>query len=247
MPQHTELAWLMECTASFGELRRMTQFKDKSDQAGLRVAPGCSPTRCCMAADILLYDTDEVPVGDDQRQHVELARDLAIRFNHRFGDVFVVPEGGDPQGRRPDHGPPGPHREDVQVGRLPAGTVVPARRSNRAIEKKIKRAVTDTDTEVRFDPAAKPGVSNLLTILAAATDRKPQDLAGDYSQYGPFKADAAAAVVELLARSRSAIAELAADPGGVGQDPGRWAPTRPRPSRPPPCAGPRTPSASSPA
>ena len=118
-PEHTQLAWVMECTVTFGELPRMMQFKDKSasGRAGLRVA-GLFTYPALKAADILLYDTDEVPVGDDQRQHVELTRDIAIRFNHRFGETFVVPKAVMIPRRRPGHGPAEPHGEDVQVGRL---------------------------------------------------------------------------------------------------------------------------------
>jgi tryptophanyl-tRNA synthetase len=208
--EHTELAWMMECTAAFGELRRMTQFKDKSDKADF-VSGGLFTYPALMAADILLYDTDEVPVGDDQRQHVELARDLAERFNSRYGKTFTVPQATFPTAgaRIMDLQDPSSKMSKSEDGA--PGTILfldaPA-----VIEKKIKRAVTDTEAEVRFDVAAKPGVSNLLSILAAATGRTPEDCAVGYTQYGPLKADTAAAVIERLAPMQARYAELAADP-----------------------------------
>ena len=117
VPEHPRLAWLLECTATMGELRRMTQFKEKADgQDGVRAGLFTYPV--LQAADILLYDADLVPVGEDQRQHLELTRDLAMRFNGRYGTVFVVPEAPDPEPRRPGDGPPAPEEQDVQVGRL---------------------------------------------------------------------------------------------------------------------------------
>ena len=116
--EHTELTWILNCVATFGELRRMTQFKEKSEGQE-SVSVGLFDYPVLMAADILAYDTDRVPVGDDQRQHLELARDVAVRFNHRFGETLVVPGGGDPAGGGPGHGPAGADGEDVEVGRLP--------------------------------------------------------------------------------------------------------------------------------
>ena len=216
--EHSELAWLMECTASIGELRRMTQFKDKSEKAeegsGGFVSGGLLTYPALMAADILLYDTDEVPVGDDQRQHVELTRDLAIRFNSRYGDTFVVPKATvRPAGARvmdlQD-----PTRKMSKSEDSPAGTILLLEEPG-AIAKKIKRAVTDTEAEVRYDPSTKPGVSNLLSILAASTGRTPEAAAEGYTQYGPLKNDTADAVVELLAPIRARHTELAADPAEV--------------------------------
>src|SRR6478609_3325503 len=209
--EHTGLAWLMECTAAFGELRRMTQFKDKADKAEF-VSGGLFTYPALMAADVLLYDTDRVPVGDDQRQHLELARDLAIRFNSRYGKTFVVPEAVVPVA--------GARVMDLQVPTAKmsksddtaAGTIL-LLDDPKVVERKIKRAVTDTDGEVRYDPTTKPGVSNLLSILAAATGRSPADAAKGYSQYGPLKADCGEAVVELVAPIQARFAELAADPG----------------------------------
>jgi tryptophanyl-tRNA synthetase len=208
--EHSELAWLMECTTSFGELRRMTQFKEKSEGQDF-VSAALFTYPSLMAADILLYDTDRVPVGDDQRQHLELARDVAIRFNSRFGDTFVVPEAAIPRAAARVMDLQDPTRKMSKSADSPQGTVR-ILDDPKDIERKIKRAVTDTDTEVRYDVAAKPGVSNLLSILAACTGRTPQDLAGDYSQYGPLKADTAAAVVALLEPVQQRYAELSADP-----------------------------------
>jgi tryptophanyl-tRNA synthetase len=211
--EHAELNWVMECTAAFGELRRMVQFKDKSDRADF-VSAGLFTYPALQAADILLYDTDEVPVGDDQRQHLELARDLAVRFNGRYGDTFVVPRHVIP--------PVGARVMDLQrpASKMsksldsPQGTVL-ALDDPKDIERKFKRAVTDSDNEVRYDHESKPGVANLLSILAAVTDADPEALAEKYTQYGPLKADAAAAVVEALRPVRERYAELAKDPGAI--------------------------------
>ncbi len=217
VPQHTELAWVLECTASFGELRRMTQFKDKSESASF-VSAGLLTYPALMAADILLYDTDRVPVGDDQRQHLELARDLAIRFNSRYASpdqpVFVVPEAAIPRvgARVMDLQQPTKKMSKSEESGQGAILVLEDLKS---VAKKIKRAVTDTETEVRFDPANKPGVSNLLSILAATTDRTPDECVGAYTQYGPLKADTAEAVVEYLRPIQARYAELTADPAGT--------------------------------
>jgi tryptophanyl-tRNA synthetase len=210
VPEHAQLGWLMECTAAFGELRRMTQFKEKGEQADFTSA-GLFTYPALMAADILLYDTDRVPVGDDQRQHLELTRDVAERFNSRYGQTFVVPEADIPKVGARVMDLQEPTRKMSKSVDSPQGTVLmlddPA-----TIERKFKRAVTDNDAEVRYDPAAKPGVSNLLSILAAATDGDPESLAGQYDQYGPLKADTAAALVELLRPIQARYAELSADP-----------------------------------
>lgn len=211
VPEHAELSWYMECTASFGELSRMTQFKDKSARAEF-ISAGLFTYPALQAADILLYDTELVPVGDDQRQHIEITRDLAERFNNRYGDTFVVPEHVIP--------PAGARVMDLQaptdkmsksMGDAP-GTVW-LLDDPKVIDKKFKRAVTDSDGDVRYDFDAKPGVSNLLSILAAATGGDPAALADQYSQYGPLKADTAAAVIEVLAPIQQRYGELAADPG----------------------------------
>ena len=213
--EHTGLTWLLECTASMGELRRMTQFKDKVGRGGegdARVGLFTYPV--LQAADILLYDADLVPVGEDQRQHLELSRDLAQRFNTRYGETFVVPEAGIPRVGGKVMDLQEPTKKMSKSSESPQGTIV-VLEDPTSIERKIKRAVTDTDTEVRYDPAAKPGVSNLLELLAIATGRTPTAVAEGYSQYGPLKADAAAAVVEFLRPVRERFAELSADPAHV--------------------------------
>jgi len=211
--EHTELAWLMECTASFGELSRMTQFKDKSDKAGRGgfVSGGLFTYPALMAADILLYDADEVPVGDDQRQHVELTRDLAERFNSRYGPTFTVPRATFPSAGARVMDLQEPTAKMSKSDDQAPGTIL-LLDEPKAIERKIKRAVTDSDGTVRYDVEAKPGVSNLLDILGAATGRTPEEVAEDYERYGPLKADTAAAVIELLRPIQERFAELEADP-----------------------------------
>ncbi len=222
VPAHTQLAWLLECTASIGELRRMTQFKDKSAKGGEEAARvGLFTYPLLMAADILLYDADRVPVGDDQRQHLELTRDVAQRFNARYGDTFVVPEASIP--------PPGrgarimnlqePARKMSKTTDSPQG-VIGLFDEPKVIERKIKRAVTDTDDSadaVRYNPSAKPGVSNLLELLATIEGVRPEDVAGRYTRYGPLKADLAGAVIGLLEPIQQRYRELAADPGHVAE------------------------------
>ena len=209
--EHTQLSWLLECTAYDGELRRMTQFKEKSrGQVAVRAGLYTYPT--LMAADILLYDTDRVPVGDDQRQHIELTRDLALRFNAAYGETFVVPEIELPRvgGRVMDlqH----PTKKMSKSSTSPMGTIS-IDDPPEEIEKKIRRAVTDAGSEVRFDRDHKPGVSNLLELLAAATGGSPEQLAADYDSYGALKAAVAPAVVELLRPVRARYLELTRDPG----------------------------------
>jgi tryptophanyl-tRNA synthetase len=211
VPEHSELGWIMECTAGFGELRRMVQFKEKSAQAGF-VSAGLFTYPALQAADILLYRTEKVPVGDDQRQHLELARDLAIRFNSRYGDTFVVPEHAIPPVAARVMDLQQPERKMSKSQESPQGTVVVLDDPD-TIARKFRRAVTDSEAQVRYDPDAKPGVSNLLSILAAATDGDPEALAEEYTQYGPLKDDTAAAVIKLLAPLQSRFAELVADPG----------------------------------
>jgi tryptophanyl-tRNA synthetase len=213
VPQHTELAWLMECNAAYGELSRMTQFKDKSAR-GEFISAALFTYPALMAADILLYDTDRVPVGDDQRQHLEFARDVAERFNQRFGPTFTVPAAAIATVAARVMDLQNPTSKMSKSVSSPQGTVLMLD-PPKEIEKKVKRAVTDTENEVRFDPAAKPGVSNLLSILGAATGRDPELLADEYPMYGPLKADAAEAVVSMLAPVQARYAELVADPAAT--------------------------------
>jgi tryptophanyl-tRNA synthetase len=213
VPAHTELAWIMECTASVGELRRMTQFKDKSDGSEF-VSGGLFTYPALMAADILLYDTDRVPVGDDQRQHLELARDLAARFNHRYGDTFVVPEAAIPPVAARVMDLQQPTAKMSKSEDSPQGTILVLDDLG-SVAKKIKRAVTDNDSEVRWDPENKPGVSNLLAILGSCTGRDPASLAEHYEQYGSLKSDTADAVVDVLRPIQERYQQLEDDPAAV--------------------------------
>ena len=211
--EHARMTWLLECTATMGELSRMTQFKDKSaGKDSVRVSLFTYPV--LQAADILLYDAERVPVGDDQRQHLELTRELAIRFNHRFGETLVVPEAAIPVAgaRVMDLQHPG-NKMSKSVN-SPLGTILMLD-SPEEIRRKVRKAVTDTDGEVRHDPGAKPGLSNLLELLAVATERTPKEVAGSYQRYGDLKADLAEALIELLRPVRERREALAADPGAV--------------------------------
>ena len=211
VPEHAQLGWVMECTVSYGELSRMTQFKDKSAKREADfVSAGLFTYPALQAADSLLYDADEVPVGDDQRQHIEITRDIAMRFNGRFGNTFVVPKIVTPRAGAKVTDLQEPTAKMSKSSNTDAGIVYlldePA-----AILKKFKRAVTDSDGEVRFDRTEKPGVSNLIEILAACTSRTPQQVAAEYTQYGPLKADAGEAVVEILAPIQHRYHELMGD------------------------------------
>jgi len=211
LPQHSQMAWIMECTVSYGELSRMTQFKDKAAKREADfVSAGLFTYPALQAADILLYDANEVPVGDDQRQHIEITRDIAIRFNHRFGDTFVLPKAVTPKAGARVMDLQNPENKMSKSASGDAGIVYmldePA-----AIERKFKRAVTDSDSVVAYDREKKPGVANLLEILATATDSSPSAVATKYSQYGPLKSDAGAAVIAMLAPIRSRYQELMND------------------------------------
>lgn len=212
---HAELTWILNCVATMGELRRMTQFKEKSEGQE-SVSVGLFDYPVLMAADILTYDTHRVPVGDDQRQHLELARDIALRFNHRFGETFVVPEAAvPPQGARVmDLQQPDSKMSKSEES--PQGTVN-LLDDPKAITKKLKSAVTDSETEIRYDRQTKPGVSNLLDIYAAATGTTVEAAvaAFDGQGYGALKGAVADAVVELLAPVRERYETLAADPAEV--------------------------------
>lgn len=212
---HRELAWFIECTASVGELRRMTQFKEKSGRHDF-ISAGLFTYPALMAADILLYDTDEVPVGDDQRQHLELTRDLAERFNARYGDTFVVPEGVYRSAGARIMDLQEPTRKMSKSLDSPQGTIF-LDDDDAAIAKKIKRAVTDTDNEVRFDVATKPGVSNLISLLAACSHRTTSEVAEGYERYGDLKSDTADAVIEFLRPVRERKTALQADPEYVAR------------------------------
>jgi len=215
VPAHTGLMWILNCVATVGELLRMTQFKEKG-QGQESVSAGLFDYPVLMAADILAYDTDRVPVGDDQRQHLELARDLALRFNHRYGDTLVVPEAAIP--------PVGARVMDLQKPTAkmsksadsPQGTIA-LLDEPKAIEKRLKSAVTDSDTEIRFDPEHKPGVANLLQILASTTGREIPELEHEFAGqgYGTLKAATADAVAAFLEPLRARYEELDARPEQV--------------------------------
>jgi len=195
---HAQAAWLLTSVTSFGELRRMTQFKEKSEQHEF-VSAGLFEYPVLMAGDILLYKTDVVPVGDDQRQHLELTRDIAERFNRRFGELFVVPEAEIPEigGRIMDLQEP-ENRMSTTRG-TPQGTVRMLDEPD-VIRRKFKSAVTDSGTEVRHVPEEKPGISNLLEIMSVSTGEPIPELEARYdgSGYGQFKEDVGEAVVQLL-------------------------------------------------
>jgi len=211
VPEHSQLAWVMECTLSYGELSRMTQFKDKTaKREGHFISAGLFTYPALQAADILLYDTNEVPVGDDQRQHVEITRDAAIRFNHRFGETFVVPEAVTPKAGARVMDLQDPTSKMSKSSDSDAGCVMMLD-SPADILRKFKRAVTDSDSDVRYDPATKPGVSSLLDILAAATGRTAEEAARGYTQYGPLKSDTGDAVVALLEPIQARYRELIDD------------------------------------
>jgi len=200
LPEHAQLSWVLGCITGFGEASRMTQFKDKSArQGGDRASVGLFTYPILMVADILLYQADAVPVGEDQRQHLELTRDLAQRFNTLFGPTFTVPEAYiiGPAAKIMDLQQP-----TIKMSKSassPAGLIELLEDPARAA-KKIRSAVTDTEREIRYDPAAKPGVSNLLTIYSALSGRSMDDLEAAYAGkgYGDLKKDLAEVLVEFL-------------------------------------------------
>ncbi len=212
LPHHAELAWVLGCLTAFGEASRMTQFKEAQLHDKGEGSVGLFTYPVLQAADILMYSADAVPIGEDQRQHLELTRDLAQRFNRRYGDTFVLPAAY--------AGRPGERIKDLQDPRRKmsksiggSGTVWVLDEPG-AVRKKIKSAVTDTGREVRAGDD-KPGITNLLTVLSVVTGVAVSELEGRYEGrgYGDFKADVAAAVVELFTPVRERYAALMADPG----------------------------------
>ena len=213
VPQHTELHYLLECVTGYGEAQRMIQFKEKAaKQQQVRMSLLTYPI--LMASDILLYDTDEVPVGEDQRQHVELARDLAERFNARYGRTFTVPRAVNPPIAARLKDLTSPEGKMSKSSASAAGTLL-LLDSEEALRRKVMRAVTDTGNEVRYDPEAKPGVSNLLDILAACTGGDPRELSGSFDRYGELKTAVADAVVGTIAPIRKRYEDLSAHPDHV--------------------------------
>jgi tryptophanyl-tRNA synthetase len=214
VPEHTELTWLISSATSYGELTRMTQFKDKSARNEL-VTAGLFYYPVLMAADVLAYRADEVPVGDDQRQHIELMRNVAERFNARFGEVFVVPKGTFPEVGARIMDLQEPTNKMSTTGGTPQGTVLMLDPPE-VVAKKIRSAVTDSGSEVRRAPD-KPGITNLIEILAAVRGVTPDAIEAEFngSGYGAFKKAVADEVVAYLAPVRERYAEITKDPGEV--------------------------------
>jgi tryptophanyl-tRNA synthetase len=213
VPAHAEAAWLLSAVTAFGELRRMTQFKEKSDQQ-VFVSAGLFNYPVLMAGDVLLYQADIVPVGDDQRQHVELTRDIAERFNQRYGETFTVPRGVFPEQGARIRNLQEPERLMSTSAGAPQG-VVRMIDTPDVVRKKFKTAVTDSGRDVVHDPEQKPGISNLIEIMSVATGEPIAAIEARYDGqgYGPFKEDVAEAVVALLAPIQSRYEELRADEG----------------------------------
>jgi tryptophanyl-tRNA synthetase len=207
---HVELSYLLECTAYVGELSRMIQFKEKGGRPRTRASLFTYP--CLMAADILLYDARRVPVWGDQSQHVELCRDVAERFNRDYGETFVVPELAPAELATRVTDLSDPAVKMSKSAPETAAGVIRMLDAPETIRRKVARAMTDSEAEVRYDPGTKPGVSNLLDILATIEGADPHALAAGYSSYGALKGAVADAVVGVLAPIQSRYAELRADP-----------------------------------
>lgn len=213
VPEHVQLGWIMTTLAYVGEMERMTQYKDKAKKAGESIPYGLMAYPCLMVADILLYQAKLVPVGEDQRQHIEITRTLAERFNYRYGEVFTIPEMFAPEGGARVMSLQNPtskmsKSDDNQMASIYLGD------EDDMIVKKIKRAQTDSDGEIRYDKENKPGVSNLLSIHAALSGRTFDQLAADYAGqgYGTLKADVAELVVGELRPIRERYRELLDSP-----------------------------------
>ncbi|MBF6069518.1 tryptophan--tRNA ligase [Nocardia farcinica] len=215
VPQHAELAWVLSCITGFGEASRMTQFKDKSARHGADNATvGLFTYPVLMAADILLYRPHQVPVGEDQRQHLELTRNLAQRFNTRFKKTFVVPEAHIVKGTAKIYDLQDPTSKMSKSAASDAG-LINLLDDPKVSAKKIRSAVTDTGREIRYDPDTKPGVSNLLVILGALTGTSLDTLERDYDGkgYGDLKSDVADALVEFVTPLQAQVREYLADQG----------------------------------
>ncbi|MFN2478365.1 MAG: tryptophan--tRNA ligase [Pseudonocardiaceae bacterium] len=214
VPEHTQLGWVLECLTGFGEASRMTQFKDKSaKQGGDRVGVALFTYPILQAADILLYQADQVPVGEDQRQHIELTRDLAIRFNARYGPTFTVPAPHIVKGTEKIYDLAEPTAKMSKSASSPAG-VVDLLDDPKVSAKKIRTAVTDAGREIYYDPAAKPGISNLLVIYSALSGRSIDDLVSAYDGkgYGVLKSDVGQALADFVTPLRQAVAGYTDDP-----------------------------------
>lgn len=214
VPEHAELAWVLGCFTGFGQASRMTQFKDKSQKEGAEATTvGLFTYPVLMAADVLLYDTDLVPVGEDQRQHLELARDVAQRFNARFPKTFVVPDVLIQKATAKIYDLQDPTSKMSKSAATDAG-LISLLDDPKKTAKKIRSAVTDSEREIRYDPVDKAGVSNLLTIQSAITGTDVDKLVEGYAGrgYGDLKADTAEAVVEFVTPIQARVDELMADP-----------------------------------
>jgi tryptophanyl-tRNA synthetase len=233
--EHARLSYLLECVATDGEMRRMIQYKEKAAlerKRGGSVRLSLLTYPVLMAADILAYGSDEVPVGDDQTQHVELTRDLAVRFNQRYGHTFVVPRATRPEIAARVMNLQEPTSKMGKSDDVGPGVIYLLDEPD-TVRKKIMRAVTDSGQDVEYDPEGRPGVSNLLEILAACEGADPEALSGVYESYGALKKDTADAVVELLRPLQERHKHLCADPvyvEGVLRDGARKAREMARPT-----------------
>ncbi|GAB7192353.1 tryptophan--tRNA ligase [Kineococcus sp. NUM-3379] len=219
VPEHAELAWLLGCLTGYGEASRMTQFKDKSARQGAEgTTVGLFTYPVLMAADILLYQAARVPVGEDQRQHLELTRDLAQRFNSRYGRTFTVPEPHILKETAKIYDLQDPTAKMSKTSSSPAG-IVELLEDPKVTAKKIRSAVTDTGREVRYDPVDKPGVSNLLAIHAALSGCGVPELEADFAGrgYGDLKKELAEVVTNALGPVRERTLELLADPATLDE------------------------------
>jgi tryptophanyl-tRNA synthetase len=219
VPEHAELAWVLGCITGYGEAARMTQFKDKSSKTGSEsVTVGLFTYPVLMAADILLYQADQVPVGEDQRQHLELTRDLAGRFNHRFGDTFTVPEPHIVKDTAKIYDLADPTSKMSKSASSPAG-IVELLDDPKVSAKRIRSAVTDSGREVAFDPTGKPGVSNLLTIHAALTGGTVETSEKAFASggYGDLKKAVAEVVSDFTGSFRTRYNDVLADRSGLDE------------------------------
>jgi tryptophanyl-tRNA synthetase len=225
IPEHTQLEWVLGCLTGFGEANRMTQFKDKGGRGGVdRATVGLFTYPILQAADILLYQADQVPVGEDQRQHLELTRDLAQRFNTRYGRAFVVPEPHIPVGAAKIQDLQDPTAKMSKSASGPGG-IVELLDDPKVSAKKIRSAVTDTEREIRYDPAVKPGISNLLVIYSALSGRKIAEIEGEYAGrgYGDLKKDLAELVGTFVSPLRERVRAYLDDPAELDRILGRGA------------------------
>ncbi|NUV81711.1 tryptophan--tRNA ligase [Streptomyces sp. CAI-155] len=214
VPEHAQLGWVMNCLTGFGEASRMTQFKDKSAKQGVdRATVGLFTYPVLQVADILLYQANQVPVGEDQRQHIELTRDLAERFNGRFGQTFTVPAPYILKETAKIYDLQDPAVKMSKSASTPKG-LINLLDDPKVTAKKVKSAVTDTDTVIRFDAEKKPGVSNLLSILSTLSGSSVEDLERSYEGkgYGALKTDLAEAMVEFVTPFRARTQEYLDDP-----------------------------------